>query len=69
MNGLDRRDLDLLRVLHFAGGTRIIREFANKTAYSHLAEKGYVVETTLQHGDVHVILTDAGRRALQDIIR
>ncbi|MBS0234511.1 MAG: hypothetical protein JSR99_13610 [Proteobacteria bacterium] len=68
MTNLTQQDIDLLRGLLMEGGSCILRDLPYKAAYSALAGRGYVLETQLARGDVHVVLTDAGRRALHNII-
>jgi hypothetical protein len=64
---LSPADRELLRILQLNNGSVILRAFTNKATYSHLIAKGYVIETHLAHGDVHVTLTDSGRKVVSQL--
>lgn len=68
MTQLTERQLDMLRELQFHGGTQTILVLTEKSVYEQLADKGYVVITHLQHGALHVAMTDNGRAALNSFM-
>ncbi len=64
MTTLTERQLDMLRELQFHGGSKTILVLAEKAVYEELANKGYVVSTSLAHGAIQVVPTADGRAAL-----
>ncbi len=60
-------DEELLRALHTGGGTRLYLALSGVPSYAVLAAKGYVAETELANGSVHIAITEVGRRALASV--